>query len=254
MDRGSRKHVLDWTDRPSFLLEFRELLGNLPIEFGPETLWMPRGRAAPNEARLEKFGPAWIPEHPAWEALIDWWLVHRPKANTPNWDIAVGCRIEDRPGLVLAEAKANGAELKPDGKPLKDKPTQNSKDNDTRIRGAVAEASEGWRQLDKRVHLSADTHYQLANRLAFIWKLATLEFPVVLVYLGFTGDEGIRDVGEPFLDAGAWDKAFKEHLRGAFPEELIGRRLDFERAPCWVLSRARAVLSQSLPRTVKRIG
>jgi len=53
------------------------------------------------------------------------------------------------------------------------------------------------------VRLDRDSHHQLANRLAFTWKLATLGIPVVLLY--FTGrDEGIADAGEPILDDAYW--------------------------------------------------
>jgi hypothetical protein len=36
--------------------------------------------------------------------------------------------------------------------------------------------------------LTADSHYQLANRLASAYKVASAGIPVVLLYLGFTGD------------------------------------------------------------------
>ena len=36
MYRGSRKHVLDWTDRPAFLGELRDLLPDVPLEIEGE--------------------------------------------------------------------------------------------------------------------------------------------------------------------------------------------------------------------------
>ena len=60
------------------------------------------------------------------------------------------------------------------------------------------------------VRLDRDSHYQLANRLAFKWKLATLGIPVVLLY--FTGrDEGIADAGEPILDDAHWQALSPGH-------------------------------------------
>ncbi len=44
--------------------------------------------------------------------LRKWWLVHERGANTPNWDIAAGCEIEGKTGVILVEAKANVPELK----------------------------------------------------------------------------------------------------------------------------------------------
>lgn len=65
----------------------------------------------------------------------------------------------------------------------------------------IAEACAGLQLLGPAVRISRDSHYQLSNRVAFAWKLATLGLPTVLVYLGFWGDDGIADVGEPFWDA-----------------------------------------------------
>ena len=72
--RGSRKHVLDWTAEPSFLAQLADAGRPAPIEFAASSLCMPRGRTAPAEARLETFGPRWLPNHPAWPALRQWWL------------------------------------------------------------------------------------------------------------------------------------------------------------------------------------
>ena len=68
------------------------------------------------------------------------------------------------------------------------------------IGAALAEACDGLAQLGIATRISRDSHYQLSNRLAFTWKLATLGVPTVLVYLGFIGDEGIRDAGEGLLE------------------------------------------------------
>ena len=137
MHRGSRKHVLDWTDRPAFLSELRELLPEVPREIEGEVHWMPQGHGNPDEGRLETFGPSWLPGHPAWREMEDWWLKHKRGANTPNWDIAVGCTIEDRPGLVLVEAKANWPELSTAGKLLRSDASQNSHQNHAHIGAAI---------------------------------------------------------------------------------------------------------------------
>lgn len=245
--RGSRKHVLDWTGRQSFLDEFRELLGDLPVEFSG-AVFMPKGAAAPQEARLEKFGPKWLQGHPAWANLRTWWLTHERGANTPNWDIAVGCVIEQRPGLVLVEAKANWSEF---GRPGKGAPyprSSHSEENHDRIGAAIEEARLGWHQHILGVNISRDSHYQLANRLAFTWKLATLGIPTVLVYLGFTKDEGISDAGAPFRDTADWQRAFAQYTEGHVPHRVLEQRLNFWEAPAWVLVRSRPVLEQSPPR------
>jgi hypothetical protein len=242
--RGSRKHVLDWTGRKSFLMEFRRFLAPYPIGFSTKTKFMPVGIREPDEARLERFGPSWFPGNPAvWKTLEDWWLCHKAHANTPNWDIAVGCEIEDNQGLVLVEAKANRSELGTAGKSIKIDASANSRRNHDRIGAAIKEARSGWQFLDKRVSITRDSHYQLANRLAFTWKLASLGIPVVLVYLGFTGEEGIR--GKPFLDDADWQAAFGEYASDNVPLELFGKRLEVGSTPMWLLSLSRPVIEVS---------
>ena len=47
--------------------------------------------------------------------------------------------------------------------------------------GVTNAACAAWLRTDPRVTISRDTHYQLANRLAFTWKLASLGISVVLL-------------------------------------------------------------------------
>jgi hypothetical protein len=243
--RGSRKHVLEWTARVDFLDELAELVEPAPVEFRMNDPFMPQGESAPAEARLETVGPSWMPESEAWPRLQEWWLAHKAGANTPNWDIAARCLLEGRPGLVLIEAKANVPELNPGGKSLASDASDRSRANHERIGCAIDEARAGWRLLDDGVRIGRDSHYQLANRLAFTWKLATLGIPVVLVYLGFTGDEGIREAGAPFADARDWQQAFGRYVQGTVPLDLFERRLEIAGCPVWLLSRSRPVIEMS---------
>src|SRR5690242_12842850 len=93
--RGSRKHVLDWTNRPEFPSELLDVIGAIDCEVTRLSKWMPRGFDSPREARLEHFGPIVLPST-VWNDLRRWWLVHEEGANTPNWDIAAGCQIDDK--------------------------------------------------------------------------------------------------------------------------------------------------------------
>ena len=95
--RGSRRHILEWVSRPTFSEELRALLTPVPVDIGPGSQSMPKSEIEREEARLDVFGRSWMPEHPAWEVLANWWLAHRRGANTPNWDLAIGCRIEGIP-------------------------------------------------------------------------------------------------------------------------------------------------------------
>ena len=96
--------------------------------------------------------------------------------------------------------------------------------------------------------ISRDSHYQLANRLAFTWKLATLGIPVMLLYLGFTGDDGIRVAGRPFADDADWRNAFNAYVSDAVPLSMFDRRLEVGSTPIWLVSRSRPVIEVSPPR------
>lgn len=244
-DRGSRKHVLDWTADPRFIAELFETIAPVHCRLSTTSFWQPRGYGDPAEARLEQFGPRVYPAHGAWNALTGWWLKHSRFANTPNWDIALACEVEDQPGLVLVEAKANVPELNSGGKRGQTKASARSNENHGQIRQAICEARDALAHHLPGICIDRDRHYQLSNRLAFAWKLASLGIPTVLVYLGFLGDEGIRSVGEPFLDDAHWQSTFAAHLAQVCPTAILGVPVDVGPAKFWLLSRSRPVLQQS---------
>ncbi len=243
--RGSRKHILDWTDQPDFIVQLLQTILPVQATLTAESLWMPRGYRFPDEARLETFGPRFMAEHAAWPELRRWWLLHERGANTPNWDLAVGCEIEGRPGLVLVEAKANKNELKPEGKALAPDASQNGHENDGQIAAAIEEARQGLLSLGLETGIDRDTHYQLSNRIAFTWKLASLGIPTVLVYLGFLGDSGIEDVGPQFSSHQNWIETFWTYANGIVSMAMFERRLGIGSTPAWCLVRSRQVLGIS---------
>ena len=246
--RGSRKHILDWVEAPSFLTDLTDMLKPLSVVIPTPAIFMPRGLHAPQEARLDASDSPFAVVHDVQEQLQNWWLVHHRGANTPNWDLLVACQIEGRAGLVLVEAKANVPELKEEGKTKSPDASPDSRENHQRISSAIAEAREGFKKVGLDVQISVDSHYQLANRIAFMWKLATLGIPTVLVYLGFTGDDGIRDAGMPFDNDDHWRVAFGGHTKAIIPKAMLdGERLDLGSAPAWLLVRGREVLQPSGP-------
>lgn len=249
--RGSRKHILDWTDRPEFPEDLLRLAQPVTTVLSDTSVWMPRGHGLPKEARLELFGPTALP-HVDWANLRKWWLRHERGANTPNWDIALTCDIESRPGVILVEGKANVAELGSTGKSLDSEASDASRENHERISTAISEACTALRSHNPTIAISRDSHYQLSNRVAFAWKLASLGVPTVLVYLGFIGDTGIRDAGQPFLSESHWQEVFAEHSRAVFPPELTDRRIDCANAPMWLLVRSRPPLEVSPARSSSR--
>lgn len=240
--------MLDWTDRPEFSVELLQLVAPIDCRLSARSRWMPRGYRSPDEARLETFGPDALPNAETWSRLRKWWLAHERGANTPNWDIAAGCEIEGRPGLILVEAKANVPELSVAGKPVDAGASAASGDNHERIGLAINEACASLRRISASTAISRDSHYQLSNRVAFAWKLASLGVPTVLAYLGFWGDGGIVDAGQPFADAGHWEAVFAQYAHTMVPRELFERRVECETAPMWLLVRSRQVIEASAPR------
>ncbi len=115
-----------------------------------------------------------------------WWLEHPENANTPNWDIACIAEIDGIAGLILVEAKAHQDELSRETKG-KSTGSEKSKANQKKIGEAIGKASEGLSDIKKGLQfdLSLSSPYQLSNRFAWAWKLASMKIPVVLVYLGF---------------------------------------------------------------------
>jgi len=245
MFRGSRKHVLDWTNRPEFCVELLRLVAPVDVRISARSVWMPRGYRAPDEARLETFGPQVLPNSEVWLGLRKWWLAHELGANTPNWDIAMGCEIEGRPGVIVVEAKANVPELSVAGKPVDSTASAASAENHQRIGRAINEACAELQRISASTAINRDSHYQLSNRVAFAWKLASLGVPTVLVYLGFLGDEGIKDAGAPFTDSAHWEATFAEYAHSMVPKDLFERRIDCRAAPAWFQVRSRHVIETS---------
>lgn len=203
------------------------LVGIADVSVSADDCWMPTGIPVMNapgkwdlapaqEAKLGEDEGFLTPERR--QQVTDWWLEVVAKANTPNWDVASTCHIGHRPGLILVEAKAHAAELSCAAKP---KPsTPNGEKNDRRIRAAMEDANSALNGVLLGWRLSCDSHYQMANRFAWAWKLASIGVPVVLMYLGFTHAVEMADRGEPFSDAEAWEKAVREHSADITPPSV----------------------------------
>ena len=135
-------------------------------------------------------------------------------------------------------------ELSTDGKPLREDASKASRENHERIGLAIDEACAALQQISATA-ISRDSHYQLSNRVAFAWKLASLGVPTVLVYLGFWGDEGIADAGAPFKSEAHWEEEFAKYAHSIFPKEFFKQRIDCGPAPTWFLVRSRQIIEVS---------
>jgi hypothetical protein len=233
--RGSkpRCHLLTHGDAPDVAERLSALLppdGHV----GGEHVWLPRGFDDLDEAKLGE-SPDFLNGQQR-ETVTSWWLKVRQNANTPNWDIASTCSVEDRPGLLLVEAKAHSSELSAVGKT---KPqTPNGEENHSQIGRAIEEANDALNRLRNGWALSRDSHYQMSNRFAWGWKLASMKVPVVLVYLGFLQAAEMSDCGKPFNAAEDWSCVVRGHGNGIVPESVWDNRLDVEGTPLYVFIRS----------------
>lgn len=251
MFRRSRKHVLDWVsmEQGDFLGSLNDIIETTGARVTAQDRWMPRGLSHSEEARLDDLDDGWLAPEVRHE-IAGWWLVHPERANTPNWDLLATCSFGNRLGLVLVEAKAHGNELKLDGKSLRADASLNSRENHAQIGAAIEEARQGlntpaWNGFQ----ITRDSHYQLANRMAFAWKLASLGVPTVLMYLGFVGDTGIPSAERPFMSEDEWTTAISAYAKGVLPDDYVSLALRDQAAmlfggvPFAFVIRSRPILS-----------
>ena len=238
--RGSRPRcvLLARGDRRKVAQRLTQLVGVPDVRVSPRDSWMPYGKPVwkdgecdtnpSREAILSK--PNNLVSPPIQQRLRDWWLAVPKRASTPNWDIASTCTIRGEHGLLLVEAKAHVNELASAGK---SRPTtQNSQKNHDRIGKAIHEAAEGLGNATGGAWcLSRDHHYQLSNRFAWSWKLATLGIPVVLVYLGFLNALEMADEGPLLRTKTHWAGVVKGHGRDVVDEAYWSNWLDIAGVP-----------------------
>ncbi len=218
--RGSRRGCLLLTDQSPEMAAKRltELAQPFAFVDANSDHWMPAGFLNPQEAELDKVDE--FLTRPQQKVLSEWW--HTVSARTPNWDIASTCTIDGRKGLILIEAKAHDDELA-----SQDKST--SQRNHNQIAAAVIEASNALNDVLPGFSLSVESHYQLCNRFAWSWKIASIGVPVVLVYLGFLNDEDMASSGYKTFDSeSTWQARVHEYARGFVPDNAWGRSLDID--------------------------
>jgi hypothetical protein len=210
---GSRLRCLMATSLPrQQACQFLSELVRPFAEVSRDDVWMPRGFLDPDEAMLGVAERFLNPE--TRESLLAWWLAVARRPVTPNWDLVSTCRVGADLGLILVEAKAHAGELKPD-----DRCGATSQKNCEKIAAAIAEANAGLTEVAQGWNLSHKSHYQLSNRFAWAWKLATIGVPVVLVYLGFLNAAEMARSHDPmFTSADHWRQCVLDYSRGVVPE------------------------------------
>jgi len=150
-----------------------------------------------------------------------WWIEH--KGRHPQWDLLCHIVVRKTPGLLLVEAKAHESELaEQDEKSDPDPASVDSQENDQQIRQRIEETNTNLHGLGIGTFaLSADHHYQLANRLAYLNKLASLGIPTVLLYLGW-----LQSPDWPvdcLRDAAHWDQVMSDYMKDVVPATFPGQ-------------------------------
>jgi hypothetical protein len=84
--------------------------------------------------------------------------------------------------------------------------------------------------------ISVDRHYQLANRLSAAERLASCGVPVVLLYLGFTGDTYFE--ADYLRDDAHWQRVMGVYVLGTVPLWWPGTTTPHERGSVTMLIRS----------------
>ena len=229
-DKGSRGskircHLLTSGTRNDVADRLTSLLPSAGIKVTPDDAWMPEGFERTEEAQLDKH-TSFLGDHDS-QALRSWWLESTRNATTPNWDIATTFlpSAGNRRGFLLVEAKAHKGELS-EGSKSTPSESEGSQANHEKIGTAIAEASQGLNTEIPGFSLSRDRHYQVSNRFAWAWKVASLGTPVVLVYLGFLNAQEMATGSRSLLnDRKDWERTIKDHCRGIIPEIAWDREI-----------------------------
>lgn len=181
----------------------------------------PKGIVNPNEVELDKQEIPIGGSREYCNKLYRWWLGDtKTRERTPVWDLVVTAQIDNMPGLILVEAKAHEGELVKEEKG-KEEPNASSskarKENHQKIGTAIHEARDGLRRVtdDIQISIDRDVCYQMSNRLAFAWKLASLGIPVVLIYLGFENTVEMINGGKCQLieNFKQWERTVRNHSK-----------------------------------------
>lgn len=224
--KGSKKHILDLIDSNDFIDTLNTILLPYNAIVTDKKTVQPKGKNDVSEYGLQTY----IDKHKLAErfpSLKDvnsdfnkWWKPSGGKA--PTWDMISLCQLDRKDAILLVEAKAHKSEFNRSPKQSsKVKSYIGSETNLTNIEAKIKEACENLNTTKSGFKISIDSNYQLCNRVVFAWRLNQLKVPVVLLYLGFTGDDYFKDL---FKDDSQWEGKFNKYIAGVVPKEFINEK------------------------------
>lgn len=218
--KGSKKHILDLLERDDFIQEMNEILSPYNASISDKTTIQPKGYSDIKEYGLQTF-IKWNKLDSIFPSLSDfnfneWRNPHGGKA--PTWDMISLCKLNNKDAILLVEAKAHIGEFDKKGKRLPNKKSTGSIINHKNIEGKISDISSALKELNSEFNISMDIHYQLSNRVAYWWQLKQLNIPVILLYLGFTGDTDFKD---HFSDSDCWSIEIQKYVKDIIPIKHI---------------------------------
>ena len=221
--KGSRYSIIKLVESSDFIDQVNDLLKGTKAKISVYDNWMPKRIHMDKEAELNDF-LKYNFSSDLQKKLTDWWL--HVDATTPNWDLISTCMIDGQRGILLVEAKAHRGEL---DKETKAKPfdelnaSENSRSNHDRIEESINMANAEINKKINGVSISRDQCYQLSNRVAHAWWLASQGIPVVLMYLGFLNAKDMDDgKNKIFKDDAAWKDCFTNHSKQIGVDKIVG--------------------------------
>lgn len=176
---GSQRHIQAYVNTAALQTELEERL-RAELDLGERELeWRaPLADRRYEEPRDQTFWPA-IERDDLMPSFSEWW----PARGGPAWDALALARAtgSDLATAILIEAKAHPMEFVGPGMGA------TSARSIAKIKSALDECRLA---LGARAPLDVWTssHYQLANRLAWAWKLTEAGQPTVFTYVGFAWD------------------------------------------------------------------
>jgi hypothetical protein len=234
MPKGSKKHVLNLIDNKLFIDKMNDLLVDTNTFIENKDSIYPKGSNQPNEKTLSTFLKDVWNDKKLGADFIKWWIEFGSR--TPQWDIISKCKIDGKEGILLVEAKAHKSEVTGDkGKKQID---ENKKaENHKHIKAAIEQANNSINENNTGINakLSIDTCYQLSNRVASAWWLASNDIPVVLIYLGFLKDD---DFNDKFTSKEEWQNCIEKHIERVGIQAIINRKINTKAKAFYFISKS----------------
>lgn len=220
---GSRRDVLLLLDSPYYVLALNSALAGTGTVVAADDVHRPIGHADDREYQLPEFSREYLQVQFEYRQIEEpaWWIVKRnARVRTPNFDLISTATVCGMLGVLLVEAKAHHGELETCGKSF----NRNSNlENHQKIGASIDLANRALNGIAPGFKLSHDAFYQVSNRIAWGWRLASPGVPVTVLYLGF-----VRDPYWPkdqFESGGDWIHAARSYLANVMPVDMLDRRL-----------------------------